>query len=356
MKLGLMEMPEGTYLGPKLNLRAFELAIKHTKVRQQVINIQGIETLGSIHTIEPTSNFTSVRLSGDRFMATVSTMQTPPVLQNLVEVPEGILGCNLVVYGLIYRAELEIRFINGKGPQVFKGDKQVLTIENMFCQEDDFDIYQANDCLYFKENGDTLVRVSFASIRDKIAKGEATVKADTLEKEVKAALAVDDRYYTITNRGELRNNNKIGLRIGANLYIDAACALVALEDRIVVVWYHSKDKRNVMVLVSRNLDYQSNLAYSAVGSRNQLNLVNQMRSASKFQMMGMDFMIIARKSFAIDIVGTHTSKLYLVKQNVDITTGVDSVIKGVWPTGREGEFIAHGHRWYKVLHIRVDRY
>ena len=79
-----------------------------------------------------------------------------------------------------------------------------------------------------------------------------------------------------------------------------------------------------------------------------------MKSAHKFQMMGMDFMLVARQSYAVDIIGTHTSKLYMVKCAQDITFGVDSSIRGIWPSGREGEFIAHGHRWFKIIRIRVE--
>ena len=147
-----------------------------------------------------------------------------------------------------------------------KAGKQVLTLDNIFNQEDDSGIQQAGEYLYFKENGRSLVRILFSTIREKIEKEETSAKADQLLDDVKATLAVDDRYYGLNSKGEIRNQNPVGLKLGPDVKIEAASSIVALEDRIVVAWYNQAVKKNIVVLVSRNLDYQYNLAYDAVGS------------------------------------------------------------------------------------------
>lgn len=168
--------------------------------------------------------------------------------------------------GLLFRAELEIRFVTGKGPLVFRNSKHVLTIDNIFDQNDDTCIHQAGDYLYFRETGTTLMRVSFTAIRDKIEKDEKTITADKLLDDVKSSCAVDDRYYGLNWKGELRSHNSTGLKLGPNLIIDAASAIVPIEDRIVVAWHSTSTKKNVIVLATRNLDYQYTLAYDAAGS------------------------------------------------------------------------------------------
>ena len=148
---------------------------------------------------------------------------------------------------------------------VLKAGKQVLTIDNVFNQDDDSGIQQASDYLYFKENGKSLVRILFSTIREKIEQGESSAKADLLIDDVKATLAVDDRYYGLNSKGEVRNQNPVGLKLGPDIKIEAASSIVPLEDRIVVAWYNQAIKKNIVVLISRNLDYQYNLAYDAVG-------------------------------------------------------------------------------------------
>ncbi len=91
LTLGKMQLPPGSYPGPSMSLEVFEHAIKKTKVRSEIVKIAGIETLGDIRTIVPNSNWTAVRMSGEKFMATVSTVQFPSVLQDMTEIPYGSL-------------------------------------------------------------------------------------------------------------------------------------------------------------------------------------------------------------------------------------------------------------------------
>lgn len=89
LTLGRMQLPPGSYMGPSMSLEVFEHTIKKTKVRSELVKIAGINTLGEIRTIVPNSNWTAVRLSGEKFMATVSTVQFPPALQDMTEIPYG---------------------------------------------------------------------------------------------------------------------------------------------------------------------------------------------------------------------------------------------------------------------------
>lgn len=92
---------EGNDSKPKHNEMPKKLPLSHTKfkeligkvkVKPELLEINGIEHIGTIHDICQTENPRIFRFFGDRYISTVTFELSPPTLLDMKEIPDRIVS------------------------------------------------------------------------------------------------------------------------------------------------------------------------------------------------------------------------------------------------------------------------
>ena len=229
------------------NLEHFKKEIKQIQIESTIVNIDGIQQLGQVHDVEINPATKNPKFFGEKYTAVANMVADPPKLLELTEIPVPLLKC-------VYKKDYEIHFKVGLAPEVYQNGKLVLKIANVFDDVSGKRVSSTNQALYFREQGASLVRVTFQKIEESMGGADSTIKADVVAKEVDSYLARELRVWYLSKNGEIKSN-AVGacLRLGNTKSMDSNSGIFNVGENLLAIWHSYANKKNYFVLFAPNL-------------------------------------------------------------------------------------------------------
>jgi hypothetical protein len=153
-------------------------------------------------------------------------------------------------------------FCSGQNPEVFKGNESVAKLDIIFWQTTCEGFTNTGHHLYFKDTATSLVRMTFVTLREKLAAGEGTIPVQELSKEVESYYAQGPSFWILNKDGEIKSYGPLTavMRLGPNIQISSTSVMVPLGLNLLVSWHSLKSNKNHFVLISKQMEYFSSLS------------------------------------------------------------------------------------------------